>query len=860
MANQDPFGLQELRTSIQERPQRTYGSAKTVAQQVAGEQEEKGFVETLVSAPIELGKDIAELFPEVKGAREKIQRLRETGDTEQVAIADDLERTIGEKPSAGKVVGDIAGTALLGVPIPGLKFLRVAPIARTFIGGGLMGGGFGAAEALSQEKTPEQVASQAVLGGIIGAPLMAGGGLVMKYGVGAVKSGVSKVGLKVPETLKPVYVQLANMGKAGKILSDNFRKVQITAQQQAGLMMEKLSKVGVFKLPRLTPLQKKATPLLSEESAWLGKNSLLDLLEGRATIKTATAEVKAAYKVVNKMRVDFGQALKEGAEGFTLRKNFFKRITPDADIVQLSAAEKAALKSAKTAEERIAIHLQSSKKESLRRRVLLNSVEKQKAFSSVEKAAETLDGWAEWVVSGGRIEKRGGVERMVNHLVSSGQVKSKGGALSKMRKMFIEGKPSLLKKREVDFPFYDPDPRIVLPAYVTDATLKIEQNKYLSKKIQQNLLRQIQKDGGFDEYERTVQLVDNITGAISRAPAGEKLSIFMRSLQVPKLAFAQVLNLGQNVNTYLATDLGSFGYGLSKAFTDKGVREALKSGATLQSLIRQQTSHIGGGSGFADKFLRYSGFTWTEMFNRTVASNAGQKYTQTVASRLAANPTNRYLRWQLKEMGLPDERISQLAKGAVLTKDEMLQAGSIMARETQFFSDSLSLPAFATSPWGKVFTQYKSFSYNQFRFIHKQLVSKPTLTQKLRTVFILSTVFPMTGEVTSDVRSLITGSKRPTKALDRYFQNIANAGTFGLALDLWQSAKFGATTDFLVGPTATSAGNLADSHMKSLTRGEIDPALKFWLQQTGVGRVVANRAWEKKIKGQGGVFEFWEDL
>ena len=53
----------------------------------------------------------------------------------------------------------------------------------------------------------------------------------------------------------------------------------------------------------------------------------------------------------------------------------------------------------------------------------------------------------------------------------------------------------------------------------------------------------------------------------------------------------------------------------------------------------------------------------------------------------------------------------------------------------------------------------------------------------------------MVGEVTSDIRSLITGSKRPTKALDRYLSNIANAGTFGLALDLWESAKF----DFIRG-------------------------------------------------------------
>ena len=860
MPNQDPFGLQDLRTSIQERPQRTYGNVQTVAQQMAGEREDTGFLKAIVKPAEELGKDIAELFPEVKGARRKIQELRDTGDAEMITIADDLEKQLGRKPTLSKVIGDVAGTALLAIPIPGLKFLKVAPTLRTFVAGGLWSSGFGAAEALSQDKDSSQVLSQAVVSGLIGAPLVAGGGLVMKYGGRLVGKGVSKVGLKIPEALKPIHAQLSNMGKAGQILSENFRKIQISSKQKAGVWLEKLSNVGLFKITRLTPLQKKPVPLISKEAAWLGKNSLLDVLEGRATLKNATVEVKAAYKIANQMRNELGQSLKEGVGGFTLRKNFFSRITPDAAKVQLSSTEKLALKGAKTAQERVAIHLQSAQRESLRRRVLLNAVEKRKAFSSVEKAAETLDGWAEWVTSAGRIEKRGGVERMVNYLVASGQVKSKSAALSKMRKMFIEGRSSLLKERTLDFPFYDPDPRIVLPTYIIDATLKIEQNKFLSKKVQQSLLNQIQRDSGFDAYQKTTELIDNVTGAISRAPAGEKLSIFMRSLQVPKLSFAQILNLGQNINTYLATDLGSISYGLAKSFTEKGVRSALKSGATLQTLIRQQTTYIGGGSGFADKFLKYSGFTWTEMFNRTVASNAGQKYAQQVANRLVASPTNRYLRWQLKELGIPDERISQIVKGVNLTNDEILQAGAIMSRETQFLSDPLNLPGFASSPWGKVFTQYKNFSYNQTRFIYRQLATKPTLTQKLRTVLILSTLFPMVGEVTSDIRSLITGSKRPTKAFDRYMENITNAGTFGLALDLWESAEFGATTEALVGPTFTSIGNLADSHMRSITTGEIDPALKFWLRQTGVGRVITNRVWESKVKGRGGVFEFWEEL
>ena len=210
-------------------------------------------------------------------------------------------------------------------------------------------------------------------------------------------------------------------------------------------------------------------------------------------------------------------------------------------------------------------------------------------------------------------------------------------------------------------------------------------------------------------------------------------------------------------------------------------------------------------------------------------------------------------------MGIDADRLT--GKTIKLVEEDFLRAGNIVSKNSQFLSDPLNLPAFASSPSGKVLTQYKNFAYNQTRFINRQLRDPNiSIAKKTRTVLIISMLFPMSGEVTSDIRSIITGRQRPTKVWDRYLENIMNAGAFGLAGDLWVSAKYSSFIESLAGPTLTSTGKLVEAHYQTISQGKIDPAAKEWLEQTGVGRVVANRIWQKKVRGRGGVFEFWQEL
>jgi len=411
----------------------------------------------------------------------------------------------------------------------------------------------------------------------------------------------------------------------------------------------------------------------------------------------------------------------------------------------------------------------------------------------------------------------------------------------------------------LNIPIYDPDPRRVIPSYILNAYTRLETAKSFGPQNQKlnAMLNKIRKTEGVEVARDVDRLIRTITGQVNRAPAREKLSTTLRMLQTPKLSFGQILNISQSyLNTWLGTDLGAMAYGLQSAFKDTGIREGLRAGATLQSVINQQVAYFGGGQNFANNILKYTGFTWTELFNRTVTANASKKYVEKTFDKLKANPDNQFLRMRLEEFMISPN--DALARGA-LTEAEILRAmnkGSIMM---QFLADPLYLPQFASSPEGKVFFQFKNYSYNQAIFVKRELLRNPR--SFIRTLLILGTIFPMSGEVILDVRSLLTGIKRPTKAWDRYWSNIANAGTFGLWIDFMESAQYRQVAEAIGGPTIGTIADLTENFLASVEKGEPTAGfMKAVFQQTGVLRPVGNYLYPTRRKGMGDVFEFWENL
>ena len=817
---------------------------------------------------INLGEDISFLYPEQKAARTSIEQLRKMGGEQE---AQRLLGELPEVPTFEKVIGDVAGTVLTGITmnpfggaIGALKGLKGLPflqsMARAGLTGAAYGGAFGLTGALSNKEGLQRTIEQTILGSVLGAPFGIAGELAFK-GIGAVagKAVAPIAGAavsfaekhpivgEVVNFFRPVKaVLMSNYGEIGKTLAKVFETHSEKVNSSVGQVAKKLYEAGLIEAPRLTNKN-----LLSREEAWAGPNSLKDKLQGKVTLQEGqpfvtpkesapNPKVEKAYQTADQIRNEvLVSAQKVGVvkQGVTA-ENYFPQITPDANAVSLSAADRAKgnLLGAEG---------------SLRADVLENAVNKDHTFATIEEAAGVLDSWAEFVKGGGRIAPD---NKWLQYLVKKGQAATIEEAAGKtMMEMKFRNTPmtpragALDYPRQYDFPFYDPDPRRVLLAYSANSLSRIHYAELLGPeeeilKTYIGKVEQLQGPNAAIELEKTVR---QITGQISKNPSRQNLSVFFRALQVPKLTFAQIVNLGQSLNTLLSSDLGSLAYGLSKSFGEKGILNALESGALLNPLLRENLSYLGGGSAFADKWLRWTGFNWTENFNRTVAANAGQKYLEKQAARLIKNPNNGLARWRIQELNVNPDEVLKIG----LTKEMKLIAGDTMSTRTQFLSRPMDLPGFASSPEGKVFFQFKNYAYQQVNFLKNKIgsdIATKNYAGVLRTFLLLGTVFPMTGEVLQDVRSLITQEKRPTNLLDRYLNDLANSGSWGLAIDLWSSARYGMLAENIIGPTLGTATKLTEATLQ----GNIDQLVKQLLQQTGVGRIPANLFMTKQGGGR----------
>lgn len=815
-------------------------------------------------ATIGLANDIAELTPDLKGARASIESLRATGKEENVALADQLEQTIGKRPTFAKVVANVAETALYVAPIPALKAFRTLPLLQASATGALLGTAYGITSGVRQEKDLAEIATQATFTGLAGGVLGLGANLVLEQGVFKLlpKLIPERVRTLAKQKIYPVLDLLnTDFGDVGKNINRLFQLTRADSGVIAGGPTLKAMDAGI-----LTKKVRGRVPLTDEE-AFMGSNSLVDLLEGKGVLAQATPKVQKAYAVAtDEIYGPFAHMAEEKGILAGEKANYFTQITPVAERVISTEAETTRLAAVTTQAEKEAILLANKYKGPL----LRNAVDRLGAFSSYTEANRVLESWGKWVLGGGRSTEMGAP--FLSWLITSGrattmqeaEVLAKNAFKELIRPRLEPISGFLEKPREINFPFYDPDPRRVIPAYIADVSSRLAYLQHFGKGGMATLLKDIETTQGRQQMLRAEEYARTMLGTVRRSAtySDEKaLTDYLRALNTPKLSFSAITNLGQSLNTLLGSDLRALGYGLRVAFTDKGFQDALQSGAILQSVMHRVLGYAGGGRTFGDAMLKYSGFSWSEMFNRIVASNAGMNYLGRQASLLQRFPDNQILRARVEELGQDVEKV--IASG--ITREELLRAGNIFSAKTQFLNDPASLPMFASSPWGQVLFQFKNYAYNQTRFVARELGNqwrRRDYSGLVKDLAILSLVFPTYGEISSDIRSTLTGAKRPTSFFARYFSNVANAGAFGLAFDLWQSASFKHTAEWAIGPTMGMGTGFIEALVSDIQKLSPESTLRFITNQTGFGRIVTGRIFppQTRRKGFGEWWEFYEDL
>jgi hypothetical protein len=703
--------------------------------------------------------------------------------------------------NARQVAGDIAETVLLAAPIPIIRGLKGLPWLAKAARGILIGGAFGGATAMRQDEWDWNNAVTSVgLGAVIGAgaefaiPAVGkGAGFILKrVGKKVAQAGQRLGETSIGKTMISVRSRLeTHYGQEGKDIINKFLLADEEKLLRTGQVLNTLEDTGFYKLTK-------------RES-----DNVVDLLEGRA--KTAvTNEAKTSFDFIDKLRKGFAQEASETKLQIRLAKGQKVPFTPKENYYPRDVFQPAVLK-----------------KGAIRQEILEGSVRIGR-FKDTEEAGKVLDGWIQIVELNGR---KTATNTFVDNMIKTGQAKTKDEAWGKVIRYF---KRSLFSKfghleyaREFDFPFYDTNPQRAITKWVLGSIDRLETVKTFGISGEEIATRigTIRRKMGEDTAKEVGELVNILTKEAQHTTGFGRASLIIRTLQTPKLAFTQIINLGQNVNTLLATDLPSFAKGISSVFTKMGRSTAVKSGATIDSVIQQTIElGVGGEQRFARLFLKYSGFQLTERVNRIVASNAGIAYTQKSFKMLLKKPDSRVLKQRLTEVGINAEEA--MSRG-YLTELELLRAGQKVSNFTQFRYRPADFPAFYNSDFGRLAFQFKSFAYNQTLFLKNQIsrdIATGDPTKMFRTLMVLGLIFPMTGEITRDIRSLITQEKRPTKFLDRYLEDIMSVGGAGILTDLYQSAKYDRLAESLIGPALGSATQAVTAITKSLGEGKITPS------------------------------------
>ncbi len=626
---------------------------------------------------------------------------------------------------------------------------------------------------------------------------------------GETVEGIRKKAADARDFLAPAGSVVGRQGAAGAQLKRLIDRAFDEGEVRAGKRVAKLMRAGLHKLSReqrfeLLDALEGRTDYVAEGVAGVhdATREVLDDLAAEAVAKDVQVKFRhtiwpgeerpAGLLAFHHARLDQGKPVTVPAKrAFVARRDYFPHVIPRPEALK-----------------------EKLRKNPVREDVVDNLV-RLGLRKKRENAAAFLDNYIEFIETGRNQAS------LVEYMIRSGQAKNKGEALLKLhryRQRTIKREGSLEFAREIDLPFYDPDPLRVLPGMAARSSLRLAQIGYFGQENDRvnELVAEIRAAGG--DADQTRVIVDRILSLINEPDLpGARWGRVFRTIQGFKLGLAAIPNMTQGaLNTLLAGDLRAAVAGVKGAASKQGRELAMESGAALESVLNETMRQAGGGWKYLDTFLRATQFSSTERLNRIVAANGGLNYAQRQLDRLKRDATNSRARKVLEELGLDVDAV--VARGR-LEGDDVLMAAKKFSDLTQFRSRPQDLPLFASSEAGKVIFQFKSFIYGQTRLLHREVMSEfaaRRFGRATRSLLVLMTVFPIAGELVKSLRGLITGRDRKevenfSDLVKRYLDDIAAVGTMGVLGDLLEAGRIQKGTEALVGPTLGELGSALDA-------------------------------------------------
>lgn len=372
--------------------------------------------------------------------------------------------------------------------------------------------------------------------------------------------------------------------------------------------------------------------------------------------------------------------------------------------------------------------------------------------------------------------------KSINHLVESGQAKTPEEAISLLNyaKDVSRNRKfgNLEAAREVDLPFYDKTPNSLI-SYLSSSAKRIADTENFGAKDERalNLIKRIGQEGG--DTEAAKNAFDVASGAKQYTATTSNISKNIRRyVTTTRLGLGALTNVSQNVNTGIVTGhLRTLGAAIkqldpkTRAFVgDTGVI----ADAVLNDLRTQQGYETFGTKAFgkAVNMVTAPLFGTVERVNRSIAATAGRDY----GLRLAQKGDIKTLR---------KLRVTGDIKNKTLTNAQQIQVARAIVEKTQFMVDPQDLPGWVDTPGGKLVAQFRTFSYNQGKFVSNEIL-KPAAHGDLKPLARLLAALPL-GYALYETRRVIDGRPEEENKTKVGLQAFGKVGGAGLAFDIYQS-------------------------------------------------------------------------
>lgn len=376
----------------------------------------------------------------------------------------------------------------------------------------------------------------------------------------------------------------------------------------------------------------------------------------------------------------------------------------------------------------------------------------------------------------------------VDHLINTKQANGPAEAIRLLRSVrnqkTLSPYGNLSKSRKVDLPGYAEN-RAALHQYITRSYATIAHHQVMGVKDANlnKVLADVRKNGG--DYEAAIKAYRQASGLERGSDAGERASRIATNFQgATKLGMSSVGNATQTSNTAIVGGVGRTAKNMVKQFT-----KTEKDFLARTGVKDEQVSHeaLFGEQGVSGKIRNITapGFEHVEKFNRSVAALTGRDQAVTLAKKAAKGDVKAATKLR-DEFGIADYSKDGLSEA------NQIKAARAFVERTQFRTGQQDLPAWASTPAGRVVSQFKRYPYKQTQFIKREVIDQARKGNLAPTVRLAALGAPVALGANAAQDKLRGNNFQPTgieKAVDMATTATGSDLVGGLARSLYPSSK-----------------------------------------------------------------------